>query len=72
MKKVPKERSRNLIFRKSTHSQYQWNPCVEVAIGDDFVAVRDSKDPEESILQFSHDEWKAFLNGVKDGEFDIA
>jgi hypothetical protein len=34
------------------------------------VALRDSKDPKRSTLFFNHTEWKAFIEGVKLGEFD--
>jgi hypothetical protein len=34
------------------------------------VAVRDSKNPDGSRLIFSHDEWRAFVAGVRAGEFD--
>jgi hypothetical protein len=44
--------------------------CVEVAIVDDGVAVRDTKDRATGMLQFTHEEWRAFVGGVKAGEFD--
>jgi len=44
--------------------------CVEVADLPDGVAVRDSKDPGGPVLQFTPGEWRAFLGGVRDGEFD--
>jgi Domain of unknown function (DUF397) len=47
------------------------NGCVEVALGDDRVAVRDSKDRTGPVLIFTTVEWKAFLAGVRAGEFDI-
>ncbi|WP_433519999.1 DUF397 domain-containing protein [Nonomuraea sp. CA-143628] len=34
------------------------------------VAVRDSKDRGGPLLTFTPGEWRAFLGGVKDGEFD--
>lgn len=43
--------------------------CVEAHIGSDTVLVRDSKQPERE-LAFDHDEWQAFVAGVKAGEFD--
>jgi hypothetical protein len=56
-------------WHKSSHSGN--NGCVEVAYGgDDRVAVRDSKDPSGPILLFTPKEWRAFLAGVRDGEFD--
>jgi len=44
--------------------------CVEVAIADNEVKVRNSTKPE-SIVTFTHNEWKAFLLGVKNNEFEI-
>ncbi len=43
--------------------------CVEVARGAT-IAVRDSKDPEGPVLEFTPAEWRAFLAGVRDGQFD--
>jgi hypothetical protein len=43
---------------------------VEVAFAGDAVAVRDTKDRQGAMLLFTGDEWKAFLEGVKAGEFD--
>lgn len=45
--------------------------CVQVADKPEGVAVRDSKDPSKTTLFFTHDEWKAFVKGVKGGEFDV-
>jgi hypothetical protein len=57
-------------WRKSSHSGQ--NGCVEVAHGDDQIAVRDAKDPSGPVLRFTVHEWRAFLAGVRDGEFDGA
>ncbi len=45
--------------------------CVEVATADDHVLVRNSSDLNAGILRFTHDEWRAFVGGVKDGEFSF-
>lgn len=45
--------------------------CVSVKISDDKVQVRDTKDASKTTLTFNHDEWRAFIKGVKDGEFDL-
>lgn len=45
--------------------------CVAVKIDPDKVGVRDSKDPNDTTLEFSHEEWNAFITGVKSGEFDL-
>jgi hypothetical protein len=56
-------------FRKSSFSMS--NGCVEVAIRDDGVAVRDSRNRDGAVLEFSHRDWAAFLRGVRAGEFDL-
>jgi len=45
--------------------------CVEIgrAPSDDFL-VRDSKARDRAPLEFTVDEWAAFVAGVKNGEFD--
>jgi uncharacterized protein DUF397 len=57
-------------WRKSRHSAI--NGCVEVAFVENQVAVRDSKDRGGPILMFSDLEWRAFVRGVQDGDFDPA
>jgi hypothetical protein len=57
------------VWRKSRHSGI--NGCVEVAVVDRVIAVRDSKDRDGSVLVFTADEWTAFLAGVRSGEFDL-
>jgi hypothetical protein len=47
------------------------NGCVEVAIQDDGVAVRDSRNRDGAVLTFSPSDWAVFLRGVKAGEFDL-
>ena len=37
----------------------------------DTIAVRHSKDPQGPILEFNLTEWRAFLKGVRNGEFDL-
>jgi len=45
--------------------------CVEVAdLPGGQVGVRHSKHTEGLVLRFTPDEWKAFLGGVRNGEFD--
>jgi Domain of unknown function (DUF397) len=45
--------------------------CIEVAaLPDGGIGVRDSKDPDGPSLTFTPDEWRAFLGGVRNGEFD--
>ncbi|GEL23274.1 hypothetical protein PSU4_22280 [Pseudonocardia sulfidoxydans NBRC 16205] len=44
--------------------------CVEVRITDTIVSVRNTDTPEQQA-DFTHEEWSAFLIGVKSGEFDL-
>jgi Domain of unknown function (DUF397) len=44
--------------------------CVEVAAVPGKITLRDSKDPGGPILVYTPDEWTAFLDGAKKGEFD--
>jgi hypothetical protein len=46
--------------------------CVEMALlGADGVLVRDSKEPGGPVLAFTAAEWRAFVEGVRLGEFDV-
>jgi hypothetical protein len=45
--------------------------CVQVAIDNGVVLVRDSKSIETPPLEFSFDEWRVFLDGVRHSEFDV-
>jgi hypothetical protein len=46
--------------------------CVEVApLEGGGVAVRDSKDLSTPEHRYTVDEWRAFVQGVKAGEFDF-
>lgn len=46
--------------------------CVEIAsLPDGRIGVRDSKDAAGPILLFTSSEWRAFVGGVRNGEFDI-
>lgn len=56
---------------KSSRSSGNGN-CVEVAVIDDAIAVRDSKDRSGPVLVFTPAEWDAFVAGAKGGEFDLA
>lgn len=56
----------HLVWRKSSHSDEEFN-CVEVAcVGAEGLAVRDSKSPEGGVLVLGQREWRA-LCGVLGG-----
>ena len=59
-----------LAWRRSTYSQGADSTCVEVAFDDHRATVRDSDHPAGPVLHFSLDEWRAFLQGVRAGQFD--
>jgi hypothetical protein len=59
------DQSSPLVWRKSTSSEA--GSCVEVAIKGQSVLVRDSKDTPGSTLKISIQDWRKFLNWVKDG-----
>lgn len=59
-------------YRKSSFSPIAggvW--CVEVAKDGDNIKVRDSKDQNGHVLTFNADEWRAFIRGVKNNEFNV-
>jgi hypothetical protein len=62
------------IWRKSTYSNASGD-CVEVATNlvdaTGEVLVRDSKDPDGGPQRYTRSEWQAFLNGARDGEFNL-
>ncbi|GAA4733582.1 DUF397 domain-containing protein [Phytohabitans rumicis] len=55
---------------KSTRSSGNGN-CVEVAILDRAVAVRDTKDRSGPVLLFTPAGWSTFVDGAKNGDFDL-
>ena len=50
---------------------YACGNCVEVArLPGGEIGVRNSRHPSGPVLRFTSDEWRAFLGGVRNGEFD--
>lgn len=43
---------------------------LEIAFVDGYIAMRNSADPDGTVLVFTPAEWDAFVRGAKDGEFD--
>ena len=58
------------VWNKSSFSN-NGGQCVDVSGTDTQILVRDSKDVDGPVLTFSFEEWRAFLGGVRLGEFDI-
>ena len=46
--------------------------CVAVKRQGALVQLRDTKVEKDTTLSFSTDEWDAFIQGIKKGEFDNA
>jgi len=59
------------VWQKSSRSGPFTDNCVEVAFTSGVIAVRDSKQPTGPVLVFTTGEWDAFVDGAKDGEFDL-
>jgi hypothetical protein len=59
----------SLVWRKAKLSTNN-GACVEVASAVGKVALRDSKDPCGPVLVCTSAEWGAFLDSIKNGEFD--
>jgi len=55
-------------FVKSSHSGS--SSCVGVEINNDKISVINTNE-KKTIVEFTKDEWIAFIKGVKDCEFDI-
>lgn len=62
----------HLTFRKAQASN-TGNGCVGVAIdpSDGAVFLRDEQNPHLAPRAFTAYEWSCFLDGVKNGEFDL-
>lgn len=52
-------------WRKSSYSSESFN-CIEIATGSS-VLVRDSKDPDGTVLKFGTEAWIEFIEGLKGG-----
>jgi hypothetical protein len=60
----------DFTWTKSSYSLANGN-CVEVAgLSSNLVQIRDSKNPQGTVLSFTPTEWTAFVGGVRGGEFE--
>jgi predicted secreted Zn-dependent protease len=58
------------VWKRSSRCDNRSGNCVEVAALPGATAVRDSADPEGPVLVYARNAWRAFVDGVKRGEFD--
>jgi hypothetical protein len=63
------EREIPSTWRKSSFSQN--TDCAEWSRTETRVYLRNSGDAAERVLEFTHAEWSAFIEGVKSGEADL-
>jgi Domain of unknown function (DUF397) len=63
--------SEPVTWRKSSASGASANDCVEVAFVEDGVLVRHSRNTTGPVLLFTPSEWRAFLTGTRNGEFEL-
>lgn len=47
-------------------SRCDTSACVEVGHAEDEVLMRDSKDPDGPVLRFTKDQWRQFIQSLKD------
>jgi hypothetical protein len=57
------------LYKKSLSSFRGGDRCVGIAYHDGTVSVVNTK-AKGPIIEFSLEEWEAFIDGVKNGEFD--
>lgn len=57
-----------LAWQKASVST-SYGACVELAAVVGGVAMRDSKDPDGPILLYARAEFRAFLDGARNGDF---
>jgi hypothetical protein len=53
-----------------TGKQCDTGACVEIGTLGESVLIRSSADPAGPVVKLSREEWRAFVAGLKDGDFD--
>ncbi|QFU86697.1 DUF397 domain-containing protein [Amycolatopsis sp. YIM 10] len=56
-------------WAKSPISHPNGQECVEIAVTDNAIGIRDSRKPDGAVLVFDHAEWNAFVAAVESGFF---
>lgn len=52
-------------------SSSQGTGDVQIAFVEGYIAMRDGRHPDGPSLIFTPAEWRAFVLGARDGEFDL-
>jgi predicted secreted Zn-dependent protease len=66
------------VDRTRDHKSLTWRTalscdggaCVEVAADRDTVLIRNSRQPSGLLLEYTPEEWREFVSGIKKGDFD--
>jgi len=61
---LPDQKARGPQWRKAKHSVGD-GECVEVALVDDQIVVRDSRDPDGTWQRYPAQSWRDFVSIVK-------
>lgn len=56
---------RSLVWVRSSYSNGAGGECVECAIHDDRIHLRDSKDVEGPVITVGHDAWGSFVRTIR-------
>jgi predicted secreted Zn-dependent protease len=67
-----------MTYRQEGHTSLTWRTalscnggsCVKVAVSGQMVVVGDTKTLNGPILSYTRAEWREFVAGVKNGDFD--
>ena len=57
-------------WRRSGTDEQAIEVAFVEALGQRWVLMRVTVDPQGRVLVYNQDEWEAFLDGAKNGEFD--
>lgn len=44
--------------------------CVRIAVNGDAIVLGDTKRPDGPVMFYSRAEWAAFVEGIRQGDFD--
>jgi predicted secreted Zn-dependent protease len=44
--------------------------CVQVAADQNTILIRNSRQPDGPLIEYTPEEWHEFVSGIKKGDFD--